>query len=437
MPVGLFACLMLIYLTVLMFFSYLLRDNYSKPFFVIIVYWLSMLLLSNYSPTGLFVPSIYAQILLSVSFMFFSIGYYFCLFMNRKLYNNDVRVETATYLAFNYRRINFLVALPSIFIFVMLFIAIKYIYTNGYTSYLLETRWNEGDVNFLFDFIPGFYFIISVFIKPFVLALFFSFFALSRFFDVFKNYLYLSIALVFSLSFIYSSRVEVIIIFLAFVFDFLVPRENKKIKNQFYFLFSSVFFIGILLFASYMRAGGESGQVTLIDLFNRYVVEYHLFGFTMFDIGVQRVEDNVEHVFSLFLSTVSIILYPFEKLANLVGIQFISPAMSARYEMLAPVFVGNKDSNAFYTVFYLFYRDAGYFGLVFFSFLLGYTFKRYLLKMESMKVSIQSVKGYSLSNFVFYTCYVALMFPPQSQETYWFTLIYIYIFFYILKLKRQ
>lgn len=436
MPIELFTCLILIFLTFLILCGYLLKDNYSKPFFLIIIYWFSMLILSNYSLTGLFIPSNYSQILLSMSFVSFSIGYYFCLFLRKKSYVSNT-VESETPLIFNYRFINALVLLPSSFVFLMLCIAIKYIYINGYTSYLLETRWHDGDVTFLFDFIPGFYFVISVFIKPFILALFFSFFALSRFFDEFKCYLLISILLVFSLSFIYSSRVEVIIIFLAFIFDFLVPRKNKKKINKIYFLISSVFFIGILLFASYMRAGGDSGQLEFIDLLNRYVVEYHLFGFTMFDIGVKRIDDNVEHVFYLFLSTISIILYPFEKLANLVGIQFISPAMSARYEMLAPTFVGNKDSNAFYTVFYLFYRDAGYFGLVFFSFLLGYSFKIYLLMMESLNVNIQSIKGYSLSIFVFYTCYVALMFPPQSQETYWFILIYIYVFFYMLKFKNN
>ena len=412
-----------------------LKDRAAKPFLVIIFYWFLMLLLSNYSITGLYVPSPYSQYLLYVSFSLFAAGYFvsLSLFRAKGLYVRN-RIEA---FGFEERWLKLLVLIPSCFVFLMLFIALEYIISHGYTSFLIETRWNNGDVTFLFDFIPGFYFILSVIIKPLSLAMFFSFFSLSRQFKVFKHYLYLSIVLILIIAFVYSSRVEVIIVFIAFFFDYLLPNESKndRLKKRFYFFISSLFFIGLLFFASYMRAGGQEGQLTVADLFLRYAVEYHLFGFTMFDIGINKIDNNPDHVYSVIASTVSIVFYPIEKFANLLGIEYVSPAMAARDEMLGQVLVGNKESNAFYTVFYLFYRDGGVLGLFLFSFIFGFSFKAYLNGINLTKHTLYSAKSMAVSIFLFYSCYVALLFPPQSQETYWFSFIYIYALFFILKPK--
>lgn len=422
-----FLCITLVYIGIKLY-----KDNKGLPLLVTLLYWLSMLIISNLSLTGYYIPSYESQALLILGFISFTLGYYIVATKGIAIKETSDQFVPSKIILYS------IVAMCAFFIIPMLFITISYILSNGYVAYLALTRWAGGDVYVLFDF-PAFYFIFSVVIKPAMIALFFVSFSLTRISRDYNTIFFISVLFLVSVSLIYSTRIEILLVASAFFFDFLLNFDKKSKRNKLVFLVLLIAIASLLFLFSYFRTGGADGGMSIYDLFIRYVVEYHTVGFVLFDIGVDNMNNHSsEHYYSLISTTVSILLFPIEKLAGLFGVEFVSPAMETRAQILERVVVGNnKDSNAFYTLFYLFYRDGGVIGIAVMSAIFGASFRFFLNSYRNIELSRSNIFGFSNSAFCFYSFYSAILFPPQAQETYWFTLIFLNLLIIMLGIKKK
>lgn len=170
------------------------------------------------------------------------------------------------------------------------------------------------------------------------------------------------------------------------------------------------------------------------EIFRRYVLQYHLLGFSLFDIALNSPDSSLNEKMTFGLASMPFLSFIPEQLsAFLPGGRVLSYAASMRLDMQELIEVpmvggGALYTNAFYTSVYLFYSDFGVFGIFLFPFAYGFCFSRAYLTWRRDRDPA------SLAFVIFwvYTGYASLFFPPLVSEFYWFAL---FILFGIKRLR--
>ncbi len=293
----------------------------------------------------------------------------------------------------------------------------------GLDGYLMETKW-IGEQTQIFSGRLGYSF-ATVIIKGFLYATFFYSLAI-YFVTGRKLYLVTTSFMILIYSIILFSRIEMLVVLLSFFVAYCLVR-NKSFG--FYVKFSILCFVAVSsLFAfTYIRSGGESN---LLDMLSQYVVNYHLYGLTIFALTVDEsiVVDGINRSYGLLTFPI-ISFIPEQLLSILLSDRFIFPATEARGLMQEMVTInltnGNTlQTNAFYTSLYLFYTDFGVFGVFIIPALYGF----YFSKAYHSWLRSNSVIDLTFVLFWCYTGYTALFFPPQIAEYYWFCLLSLFFF---------
>lgn len=307
---------------------------------------------------------------------------------------------------------------------------ISKILTVGLDGYLMDTRW-VGEKFVIFSGPLG-YSIATTFVKGFLYGTFF--YAVSLFYvDNDKKIFIITSILLLTYSVVLFSRVEMLV-FLFTLFIASVSAKNIDIRGAlkiFTILFISIF---LLMFFTFIRSGGE---ISVYEMLVSYFVEYHLYGVTIFCMVLDNKIDVVDNSYTFGLLTFPIIsFFPEHLLSVLFNERLLSPATIARDELQdiisIPLSNGTfRDTNAFYTSLYLFYRDFGLIGLSILPFTYGYFFSKSYISWGLKKRSVD----FAFVLFWSYTGYTALFFPPQIAEFYWFCFIILMLFKYRFSYK--
>lgn len=301
----------------------------------------------------------------------------------------------------------------------------------GLDGYLMETKW-IGEQTQIFSGRLGYSF-ATVLIKGFLYASFFYSLAI-YFVTGRKRYLVLTSIMLLIYSIVLFSRIEMLIVLLSFFVAYCLVRKKSF---GFYVKFSILCFLAVsLLFTfTYIRSGGESN---LLDMLSQYVVNYHLYGLTIFALTIDEsiVVDGINRSYGLLTFPI-ISFFPEQLLSIFLGERYIFPATEARGLMQEMVTINLTDgntlkTNAFYTSFYLFYNDFGVLGVFFIPALYGFSFSR---AYESWLINNSTI-DLTFVLFWCYTGYTALFFPPQIAEYYWFCLLSLFFFKLRFVIKR-
>lgn len=300
---------------------------------------------------------------------------------------------------------------------------ISKILTVGLDGYLMETRW-VGEKFVIFSGPLG-YSVATTFVKGFLYGTFFYSVALF-YVDNHKKIFIISSTLLLIYSVVLFSRVEMLV-FLFTLFIASVSAKNIDFKSALKIIAVLISSILLLMLFTLIRSGGE---VSLYDIFISYVVEYHLYGVTIFSLVLDNKIDVTDNGYTFGLLTFPIIsFFPEHLLSFLFNERLLSPATIVRDELqnIVSIPLSNgtfRDTNAFYTSLYLFYRDFGLMGLIFLPCTYGYCFSKAYVFWRMKKRNID----FAFVLFWSYTGYTALFFPPQIAEFYWFCFIILLFF---------
>lgn len=293
----------------------------------------------------------------------------------------------------------------------------------GLDGYLMETKW-IGEQTQIFSGRLGYSF-ATVLIKGFLYASFFYSLAI-YFVTGRKLYLISTSIMILIYSIILFSRIEMLVVLLSFFVAYCLVRKKSL---GFYVKFSTLCFVAVsLLFVfTYVRSGGESN---LLDMLSQYVVNYHLYGLTIFALTIDEsiVVDGINRSYGLLTFPI-ISFFPEQLLSILLSERYIFPATEARGLMQEMVTINLTDgnslkTNAFYTSFYLFYKDFGISGVFLIPAFYGFSFS----KAYDSWLRNNSAIDLTFVLFWCYTGYTALFFPPQIAEYYWFCLLSLFFF---------
>jgi len=283
--------------------SYIRSEKILNPLSIMTSIWLGLLFLSSFSFTGIFIPTVYTQMVFISAVAAMNIGG-FLAFSNKRRALNINLLNNMKYF------------IPLVIIFAMgpilwsLFSALRIVSNVGYPGYLAATRFSSGDMSLAFGGSNTLLSIILNISRPLLYASLFiglSLFVLKKK----KKIFILAVFCLMSLGFCFSSRMEILTIVLISLFTILLAFENKKIKNsQIYNKFKRIIYILIICFSvlivtvSSFRTGGKMG---LSELLLHYGVGYHTYGFTMFDIALNDPDSIIHNYNSFGLSTFSIL----------------------------------------------------------------------------------------------------------------------------------
>ncbi len=325
----------------------------------------------------------------------------------------------------SFKKVYIVLAFVSPLVIYAAYFMISKILTVGLEGYLMETRWS-GEKFVIFSGPLG-YSIATTFVKGFLYGAFFYAVALFYVYN-YKKFFIITSILLLTYSVVLFSRVEMLV-FLFTLFVASVSAKDINFKAALKIFSALVFSILLLMIFTFIRAGGD---ISLHDIITSYVVEYHLYGVTIFSMVLDNRIDEVNNGYTFGLLTFPIIsFFPEHLLSLFFGERLLSPATIVRDELQniisIPLSNGtSRDTNAFYTSLYLFYRDAGLIGLMIFPFSYGYFFSKSYISWRVNKRCID----FAFVLFWSYTGYTALFFPPQISEFYWFCFIILMFFKY-------
>lgn len=396
--------------------SYFKAAKLVNPVSLIVFIWFSLLVLSNFSLTGLDVARPYTKLLLFSSFLFLVLGSFFS-------FSYSAPYKTPRYSRF---LLIFAASVAAVPLIIISFHVFEIIVESGYYGYLSATRWAGASIVDSYGS-TGIFSIVFNFSRPVIYAYFFVSAAMYFNENRILNLL-LSGTLMLVMAFILSARVEALTVVFV-MFSGLLLGKNKLTRSSiiFFVMFSGsiLFFI---LFVSYTRTGG---LLDVVDIVNRYFTEYHTLGFTMFDKALHDDQSLIHQMNSYGMATVSGLGFLVKQVLRLCGEVYLHPSGLLRAEMSEPIVVGRsyitgelKTANAFYTVFYGFYADFRFVGLIVFPFIFGF----FLMRHHLSYLRFGTNYSFAMVLFLTWTGYNSLFHSAVLSDYWWFSLGLIFIF---------
>jgi oligosaccharide repeat unit polymerase len=426
--------------SILAFFLLLVKTNfwYNPTGFIVLLMSLT-LIISNFSFTGIFVPTIKTQLI----FLIFMIGILFGgLLAYPTSFNHHVIVEE------NKSKVILLLLLICMPLIGFVFLkALAIIRSEGYLSYIFRTRGTEGGEALLFG--AGYFrMVINYMVIPIIYSGLFIGAALF-FLKNQKRIFLISILLLATYTFILSARDGFLLIILILGYSYLLIRKEKKIE----LISKSVqyFFRGILLlilsFAIYITAFRAKSSFTVLDTLAHYGISYHTLGFTMFDVSLNDRNSYLNNTLTLGRASFGFPDQLLEILSRRIDSEGVrSVSRNLIREMDKPTLVGFQSwrpdglyyANAFFTVLYPLYLDLRLPGVIIGGFLYGFLLTRYFI---SWKMNPHNIYAFSMLLILFYMGYNFLFMPIIVRNIFWpflfFTLIILKVRFPAIKIRLK
>ncbi|WES66720.1 O-antigen polymerase [Superficieibacter sp. HKU1] len=196
-----------------------------------------------------------------------------------------------------------------------------------------------------------------------------------------KSYLFKGFVLIFVMSIVMLGRSPIYYYALLVIFT-IIYRSNGKLSLKVPILASIL--ACVLFFLSAYRAGGE---ITLSYFIDKYIVGYHLYGFSLFEKsgGANSFFATSSWFGQATLGSFSyLLLYPFSKILSINFLYFNSQEYLLKNSFI--VLNNGDEANAFYTIFYDMYQDFSWgapliygsiFGIVY-----GIVYKKAMLRKD-------------------------------------------------------
>jgi oligosaccharide repeat unit polymerase len=400
-------------------------NKFSNPAGLIILLWCLLLFISSLSTTGIIPPSNEAIFLILLAMASIAVGSFFFTYSptNKNIVNKSSK-GTENILFFLLLFFSFP---PFMY---ALFVSIKFIFNEGYYSFLAQTRWVEdSDTTLAFGGKLN-KSIINYIAMPISYAAFFI--GLSLYLtENRKKVFFISSLLLLLHSFLLTARHSFILIIFSLIIGLIIINAisslNSKshLKSIIKFSFISIIILIVLTFALSL----SRSDLPIKTLLSHYFINYHTVGFTLFDIGVFKTQE-INHTYGL--STFSFLGLFYEKsMALLYDESVFSSVRELRYEMNKNVLLGYQSwkeggkyfGNAFYTALYVFYVDFNIIGIIIFPFIYGLILMRnYLLFIYHKHLT-----NLTFTIFFTYVGYNSLFMPMIINEPFWITLLIMYL----------
>ena len=403
-------------LTIFCFFAKYKTGMFFNPLNIVIVFWTVWIIISIINPFNLYDVELITYFYLLLFIIFFSIGF---LLVARRIQSSKDDFESK------------IIVNKSIPIIINIFVSVILLYfLFKYNSLLiilgvLEARNIKFEIGLLFSNTFE-YLLFSVIISSIVYLSF-----LLSTVNYLKNkkitgFFAISIINILLYSYIGLGRMAIfetgIFLILAFIFSKIFILFKLKIWHKISFLLLAIFAIGSIMNITTKRLNSTLTEKGIIDTL-LFTLEQGAVYFTgpisAFNHFISlRVPENTGYTFGsstfggidYFIGMVfSYIGYPYQTANDKTG-SFTQPAIQ----------IGNDHTfNAFYTGLMNFYMDFGYFGIIVFSLIFGFTLGLIWNKY------LKNGNAYTLSLLIF-ICYTGIVSEyrlPYSSISTWVILI--------------
>lgn len=404
-----------------------------NPVGIIAVVWLSLLWLSNFSLSGIFVPSPISQSIFIVAI--------FSMVMGSLLARNLSHVPVISIKHYDKNKSYIFVLLlfiASPIIFFICFGAFKVILSEGFKTYIWLTRSAHGEGRSVI-FGEGY---LRIFVNFFVLPIIYSgvFIGVSAFvlFNQ-KAIFFISSGLMLLYTIVMSARdgILLIIILLSYCFILTSATNSKNSLPSFrQFRLCGYFVLVVLIFLVFLISiyRGRS-DYSILDLLMHYFVTYHTLGFTMFDLAFHD-RDSIMNIMTTWGRALfgfpDEVLEIFSRRIDDEGLRSISRELRAVFG--ERIVVGYQKSevgvvimaNAFYTVMYILYLDFGFLGIIFIPMIYGFITMNYFL---AWKHNVNNYYALSMTLMFVWVGYSSLFMPVVISSFFWPFIILLWSYF--------
>lgn len=433
----------LAFISLLFYLSIIKTKKILNPLGLLFIFWGGMLILSSYSITGLFSPSLYTHAVVLLMMLSVCVG-------GVLAKNNKGEAQLSTLKRVSITNAHYLRIKESrmliIFLFVFLsgFLGIAFkvfpiIFNSGYLEFVKITRGSEdGGAAFLFGggFLLGYMNNIAV---PFLYGSFFI--GAGVYFQTkSKKLLITSVVLIFLYSVMLSAREGVLIVFIVIAVGLLyfkVPGVTRT--KQYIILFS---FIGVMLsFIVYLSVSRNSG-LDLLGVVLHYIVTYHTLGFTLFDLSLINESSYLNNNIFLGRATFGVVEQFMQLISKPIDRDgFVALISEIRYQIQIPVTAGYNSKlsstgvyslNSYYTILYPLYLDFRLLGVVVIPCYYGYLMNKHFF----LACKTSNAYSYSIVLVLFYLGYSSILMPIVIRPFFWPMVIIIFIF-YKLKINKR
>jgi oligosaccharide repeat unit polymerase len=408
----------------LVFFSYIKFRKVINPFSIVFIWTLGWYIVSKFSFTGLYKPSVKCSIVVSLAVLGIMIGAFF---YNKTKLEKNIIVHLNQHVEDIFKkllRFIFIISYPITgFYSIKALLVINKIGLENYRRMAFSYGVDQPSVVFGNSYIDLLYTII---ISPInFLSMFLSFVIFVQKRE--NSYLVFSFVLVTLESIIRLGRFSIYYFAWCLILT-LILSNKEKILNK--YLKKKIYKFSLLCLLFIVIIGGVRGkELDITKQFRDYVIEYHTVGFVLFDKELSNQDSRLNKFYTYGLASIGGI----EKLFKLVIVKIVPsyhiPSNDNGTEWDKYVPVGQRSNgeiiiyNAFYTSLYSMYMDGREFFVFFFCILVGYFLCKHYLLWDKLNDSMSLALLLLLMNGIIFSIFSSRL----ESTSFWLALIYLLI----------
>ncbi|EPC8369098.1 O-antigen polymerase [Vibrio cholerae] len=395
----------------------------------LVFWWLGWLVLANFAITGVKPPSYEANLIVIIFVASLLLGGLFGMVKSEKakrpLGPLDF-VNKISKLALVYKVI-FSISFPVVcylFLKSMLFLI-----NNGAAGFRLASTQTNGDGLLLFGS-PSWALLYSMIISPSIF--FVVHVGVILYLSTLKKYFFWTSVLLGSMNALMTlGRFFFYYYAIIFIVSYFMVSKNFKVKIRLYKLMS--LFALVMIFVSFARSSGET---SITNIFNQYVVEYHTIGFSLFDSQLSNPDSIMNQNLFLGVATFAGIERYCVLIIRRLDRSVDSLLVQSNLQRNEFVEIGgerSKQYNAYYTILYNLYLDGRHLGVVLggggFGFLIAYNFYNWKRNYRFSSLFFAQVFYFSIFFSIFTT-------PVETLNFTGGIILFILAYKFGIKLKR-
>lgn len=234
----------------------------------------------------------------------------------------------------------------------------------------------------------------------------------------FKRLFFGSLAGIFCFAYLWQVNYPFIHLFWFMIFYTLLTAQRRGRFNR------KILIGALLLFGGLVASAANRGGGDVLEGFQRYIVNYHLVGFSFYDHHFHD-PDSILHSYSWGRSSLGFLDQVLEEFLKPFSVGYQSASLETQGFNEDPVDIGAHESmtfNAFGTILWSLYRDFDIFGIFIGGFAYGAaaTLARYR--------SAHSWHSGALFLMLAAAWMIGMMVSPLEEVYFWFTIVALAIF---------
>ncbi len=229
----------------------------------------------------------------------------------------------------------------------------------------------------------------------------------------FKRLFFICLANIFCFAYLWQVNYPFIHLFWFMIFYTLLTAQRRGHFNK------KVLLVAVLLFAGLIASAANRGGGDVLAGFQRYIVDYHLIGFSFYDHHYHDPR-SILHSYSYGRSSLGFLDQVLEEFLKPLSLGYQSASLETQGFNEDPVDIGATESmtfNAFGTILWSLYRDFDLVGIFLGGFAYGVaaTMARYR--------SARSWQAGALFLMLAAAWMIGMMVSPLEEVYFWFTIV--------------